>query len=90
MVDRNEALFEIGKHLIKALMILQFKQEEILEVLETLGNDENILQLVKWIQHERTTIIKLLETDTLDDIKGLVFAKASEIANGNNIGNFIA
>ena len=66
-------------------MILQFKQEEILEVLETLGNDENILQLVKWIQHERTTIIKLLETDTLDDIKGLVFSKASEIANGNNI-----
>ena len=85
MVDRNEALFEIGKHLIKGLMILQFKQEEILEVLETLGNDENILQLVKWIQNERTTIIKLLETDTLDDIKGLVFSKASEIANGNNI-----
>ena len=87
MVDRNEALFEIGKHLINGLMILQFKQEEILEVLETLGNDENILQLVKWIQHERTTIIKLLETDTLDDIKGLVFVKASEIANGNNVAS---
>ena len=65
-------------------MILQFKPEEIVEVLETLRDDEDILHLVKWIQQERPTIIKLIETNSLDDIKGLVFEKTSMIANGNN------
>ena len=87
MNEKDDIIFELGKLLVKILITLQFKKEEVVEVLEILENDENITKLTKWIKQERTTISKFIERNLLDELKGLLFEVASEIANGDNKNN---
>ena len=83
MEEKKDIVLEAGKYLIRGLLLLQFNKDEIMEILDMLIEEYQMFEMIKWIKHKSQTISKLIELDKLDEVKGLIFDKVSEIANGN-------
>ena len=83
MEEKKDIVLEAGKYLIRGLLLLQFNKDEIMEILDMLIEEYQMFEMIKWIKQESQMISKLIELDKLDEVKGLIFDKVSEIANGN-------
>ena len=85
MEQKNNIALEAGKHLIKGLIILQFKPDEIKEIIDMLDEEKDVLAMLKWFKQELPNILKLMESDSLEEVKGMVFQKASSFGGNKEV-----